>query len=302
MAFVGEIRNHDMVGPRLSIGLAVLSIACGRIAFETRDDPAQDAPTGDGSAPIECSMWMDTRPETAVNSTSNDWEPALSPDGRLLVFASSRSGVFKLYSADRAAVGNPFGAATLIAELDDAGSRHASPTWDPDGTKFYFTRDGVAMVASYDPNTRTFSQVQETNALLGTSWDVASAGRELFYSFTVVSGDTDLGHATRLGLGDPWTPDSDVDALSQPASREGFPSFAEATQELFIEVSVPSVAVWKSTRAGPGFAFGPAVLVPELVNAGDPEVSRDGLEVYYSSDEARSMGSADIFVGARSCK
>lgn len=298
------MRDHVTVGLHLAIGLSVIATACGRVGFQALDGAnvsATDAGAGDGPRVAECSVWMDTQPETALNSAANDWEPALSPDGLVLVFTSSRSGDYKLYAADRAAVGDAFGNLRLITELDEPGARHGSPAWDFDGTKLYFSRDSAALSAIFDANTRTFSQVQPAVTLLGTSWDISSDGRELFYGYTVSTGNTDLGHATRPGPGDPWNPDDAVDQLNRLNSREGFPGFSETTQELFFEVSVPTLTVWKATRGGPDMPFGTPVPVPELVSSGDPEVSRDGMEIFYSSNEARSIGGADIFVARRQC-
>ncbi len=45
----------------------------------------------------------------AVNSTANDYHPALSPEGLVLYFASDRSGYLRLYRSERSDLQAPFG-------------------------------------------------------------------------------------------------------------------------------------------------------------------------------------------------
>ena len=64
-----------------------------------------------------------------------------------------------------------------------------------------------------------------------------------------------------------------------------------------------SVAV--ATRMTPTGAFSAGSVVPSLEVAGffsnDPDVSWDGLSLYYSSNAPPTMGGADIFVATRPC-
>lgn len=59
-------------------------------------------------------------------------EPAWSPDGRTIAFASKRSGTFDLYAMNA----DGSGTRRLTSTKDDDGQ----PTWSPDGERIAFTR------------------------------------------------------------------------------------------------------------------------------------------------------------------
>lgn len=69
-------------------------------------------------------------------SDLRDAYPMLSPDGRLIVFQSNRSGEWHIYviKAD----------ATELRQLTTTGAPNVSPVWSPDGTRIAFAseRDG----------------------------------------------------------------------------------------------------------------------------------------------------------------
>jgi hypothetical protein len=72
--------------------------------------------------------FVDINSVDVVNSTANDYHPALSPDGRVLVFASDRSGVLRLYRASRSDRNAPFG---LPEALDIPGLTPGVPAAFP---------------------------------------------------------------------------------------------------------------------------------------------------------------------------
>ncbi len=103
-----------------------------------------------------------------VNSTADEYDPALSPDGRSLFFASNRNEnpaprqrtgengplpwnttlraqrdriTFDLYAAERATAESPWSAAAVLAGLSEADASEGAPYVSPDGAFLYFASD-----------------------------------------------------------------------------------------------------------------------------------------------------------------
>ncbi len=128
-------------------------------------------------------LWLvDAATGAATRLTNDTWdekEPAWTPDGRTLTFASDRLapvvlepaaraggfGSYALYSLDLAS-------GAITRTLDTSGNDHA-PAWSPDGRRLAFIsdRDGTSNVYLYDVAERSY--VQLTDVLGGVqslSW------------------------------------------------------------------------------------------------------------------------------------
>ena len=103
----------------------------------------------------------------AINSTADEYDPALSPDGHSIFFASNRNEApapqqrssenglpwnttlraqrdrvtFDLYSADRAAADAPWSSAAVLAGISEVGASEGAPFVSPDGAFLYFASD-----------------------------------------------------------------------------------------------------------------------------------------------------------------
>jgi Tol biopolymer transport system component len=88
--------------------------------------------------------WGAAVPLTALNTTSRDLTPHLSPDFRTIYFASDRPGAGgrDLYEALRPNVDAPFGAPTPLAGVNSAET-DADPWVSPDGRHIVFARGGT---------------------------------------------------------------------------------------------------------------------------------------------------------------
>ncbi|HLM55827.1 MAG TPA: tetratricopeptide repeat protein, partial [Pyrinomonadaceae bacterium] len=78
----------------------------------------------------------DSRPVQLTSHPATDWQPAYSPDGSTLVFASKRDGNFEIYAA------GADGSAPV--RLTDSPNDDLMPAYSPDGGRVAFTskRDG----------------------------------------------------------------------------------------------------------------------------------------------------------------
>jgi len=71
------------------------------------------------------------------NSSSNDADPAPSPDGTTIAFDSDRSGVIAIYTM--ATTGSNVAQVSFPPTGDPANVFHSQPAWTPDGTEIMFT-------------------------------------------------------------------------------------------------------------------------------------------------------------------
>lgn len=96
----------------------------------------------------------DTTVTTLVDSDFLDWEPALSPGGRWLAYASNESGRFQVYVRPFPASRSP-----RVQVSIDGGTE---PVWSRDGTELFF-RGPMDYVAAAVTTTPTFSVVGRTS-------------------------------------------------------------------------------------------------------------------------------------------
>lgn len=277
---------------RLAYGLVLLA-GCGRVAFDARVD--------DVTADAGCTLgpWSAPRHQAALVSPGEDWEPAISPDGLVIVFASTRQGgPMKLYAATRASRGEDFANPRFLGELAGAPTviDHGI-AWSEDGSRIYYVQvPGTARVASHLGG-GVFGNVLDVD-LPGHNFAFSDDERELFY--TTFDGDNDVHHARREGSG--WVPDDLLAGYNRAGQDEGWPSYDDARDELYIEQTVDNAAVIRvASRTDEG--FGVLTTVAALgSDSGDPDISPDGLEIAMSSRQAPSVGANDIFLATRVCQ
>ena len=126
-------------GPLVAIGTALLLAACGGsddsdpdlLFVSTRDGDyaiyAMSSSGGDQKRLTDADVDPST-PEGLLFQT----EPAWSPDGSTIAFASKRSGTFDLYAMNA----DGSGTQPLTSTKDDDGQ----PDWSPDGKRIVFAR------------------------------------------------------------------------------------------------------------------------------------------------------------------
>jgi Tol biopolymer transport system component len=214
----------------------------------------------------------------AVNSSSNEQHPALSPDGLSLYFSSDRpggAGGSDLWVAHRSTRTSQWGIASVVAPLNSPSSEFA-PAFDPSGRWLFF----------------------------GSERDGGCGGRDVWVSFrTNTRSDLDWMIPVNLGCG----------RLSWPGFDDGPTYFQEEKTGIgtlyFISDRPGGLGgrdVWSASNRN-GSAFGAPVNVTELNSSVDdarPAVRADGLEFLFTSARVGSVPlgtapSTDIWVSTR---
>lgn len=242
------------------------------------------------------------RPEhlDGLSSSAEDVEPALSPDGLRLVFASKRGGNWDLWLAERTAVDAPFGAPRVLAGYATGASERA-PTIAPDGAHIYFISDRVeAGLQAVDVWTAPFPSGNPTRSLLSTPEDDQRVLVTTDDRGALVSADAKLFASVRSDASVPWpTP---VVQVAMPGCDECLASALSPDGRTLV-VSRPimdgmgpgGMAKGKRdlatlTRADASSPFGSLRPIGGVNEPGaddqDGVLSSDGCWLYFSSDRA----------------
>jgi hypothetical protein len=290
--------------------MSLLVVGCGRIGF----DATSDVDLGHDGAAAVCTPgpWQVTSHVDIAATAGNDWEPALSPNGLVLVWTASATGPDRMYVATRPTVTDTFGAARALTELwgQQMTDGAFGPMWSKSGDALYFTQVSTAgdaqRVAPYRGSgvfgTPTPSGIPPTSVNAAFSGDEL----ELFYTVQIATDDFDLGHAMRPTKTSPWVTDTLLDAFNRRGAgmREGWPSFDDARQELYIEyaVSGSTDALAVMRRAAPGLSFEPPTSIAELAPDGnDPDITPDGMSLVFAANRTGGAGRTDLYMVARAC-
>jgi Tol biopolymer transport system component len=286
--------------------LALLFIVgCGRIGFDAPMDGRIDRDGHLTDTPEETACgafgpWTTPQHLDAVATTTDDWEPALSPDGENLVF-SRADGTIQI--APR--TGTTFGPAIRgdVFLPDTIG-----PAWSPSGDALYVARD---------PGGGTDSRLYRSQRLDGAfpapvlvpelageqikAPAFSADGLELYFS---TGGE--LGRATRGSTTDPWQPQGIENQLDVTGTY-GWPTLsADGLTLMFEVVQANRARMYISTRPTTSQRFGTASLFDQFgsdtVQAGDPELSRDGrILLFAQRDDAAPGANFDLYMSTRSC-
>jgi serine/threonine-protein kinase len=117
-------------------------------------------------------------PELFARATANEVQPAFSPDGRWMAYASDESGVYEVYV-------RPFPSTAGGGKWQVSSGGGKIPVWSRDGRSLFFeTLDNRIIVAGYTANGATFaanrprlwSNIQLTNPTNDQNFDLSPDG------------------------------------------------------------------------------------------------------------------------------
>lgn len=224
--------------PLLGGGLAVVALAVGGWAWHVAR--SQAAPSDLGS------LLLASVSQTAMQVTTSrglDVDPALSPDGNAIAYASDGSGSLEILVRPRAGNGN-------VRAITDNQGDNVEPAWSPDGqwVAFHSRRFGGIWVAP-----SAGGPVRQV-VIDGASPTWSPDGAWIAYQ---TAGEADVlggagGSASTLALVNVST--GEVRSLTRPGDppgTHGNPVWVPGHQTIvFVAVRVPAAEVWQVTRDG----------------------------------------------------
>jgi len=211
---------------------------------------------------------------SAINSASNDQQPAISKDGLSLYFASTRSGGlggFDMYVSERASVDDSWGPPVNLGSTVNTTSDEGNPAFSRDGHFLFFQSKRPGGFGGIDLWVSTRNYTHD---------------------------DFDWQLPVNLGPG--------VNSAADDNGPSYFENEEDGAPQLYFGSSRPgglgAADIYLSEQLADG-SFGPAVLVTELSstsNENRPSIRHDGLEIFFQSNRTGSIGTAlDLWVATR---
>ncbi|MFC1792434.1 protein kinase [Planctomycetota bacterium] len=207
-----------------------------------------------------------------INTPYNEWGPNFSPDGRSLLFTSTRpggQGDRDIWVATRQIETDPWGKAVNLGPPVNSETMDGYPTISPDGQQMVFT-----------------------------SRRSGGLGERDFWLSTWATMDGNWGEPVHLGL----SVNSAYHEMMSNISTDGL--------EMFFVSDRPdgfgSYDIWVTKRATEDGAWGTPVNLGPMVNSptinGYPSISPDGLLLFFASTRQGGLGMDDIWVTTRPTK
>jgi Tol biopolymer transport system component len=202
--------------------------------------------------------------------------PFISPDGKMFFIASNRAGGLgglDIWVSTRPSTGDAWGEPVNVGAPINSAANDFCPTIDRDGRTFFFvsTRSGhCGPTPNADIYTARFDQTLQASLVTHLGCEVNSAW------------DEHSPYPHNLRAAGP--------SLFYSSARPADGSDAPGDHDLYVSVA----------RGG---AFGTGEAIAELnttANEGQPNVRRDGMEIFFWSDRAGGIGGADIYASVRS--
>lgn len=210
-----------------------------------------------------------------INSAAGEMNAALSPDELSLYVTSDRPGGFgstDLWVARRDCIDCPWQAPVNLGEQFNAAGQDAGPRLSNDGHLLFFQTDRGRGAGIFD-----------------------------LYVSRRANPNDDFGWGPPARLG----PDVNVSDGSQQAAFY-LQSAEEGGGNLYFNratLEVPQPEIYYASISRDGETRGPAVLVPELnvLAANDQHItiSKDGKEIFFSSNRTGGLGGFDIYTSTR---
>ncbi|MCK4785097.1 MAG: PD40 domain-containing protein, partial [Desulfobacteraceae bacterium] len=151
-------------------------------------------------------LWMATRPDrnspfrnvtnlTAINSSAQDLQTAISSDGLVLYFSSNRNGIGQLFKATRESLDAPFGNLEQLY-LFDSLAIGGGPCLSGDGMAFYFVKSVSGgspdiYVSFKSPGPGPIAQWKFDEGSGATAYDSAGTNDGTIYGATWTTGKID---------------------------------------------------------------------------------------------------------------
>lgn len=310
--------NSLSVGSHWALTLAVVSM----FAILAAHAPATQAQNfSNWSAPINLG--------STLNSTANDQQPALSPDGLSLYFASNRSGGlggFDIYVSHRAGISDRWGAPVNLGVVLNTADDEGNAAFSRDGRLLFFQSKRAGGLGGVDiwlarrndpqndfdwqPAVNLGAAVNSTADDSGPGYfeDEARGTRQLYFGSMRSGGPggADIYLSGHLP-DDSFSTATLVTQLNSPLNENDV-SIRRGGLEIIFQSNRTgsnngSNDLWVATRASALATWSTPVNLPGPVNIASAEqnayFSSDGTELFFSSDRSGGFGGPDLYFSTR---
>ncbi len=261
-----------------------------------------------------------------VNSSANDFDPSISADGLELYFNSYRPGGFgkaDIWVTTRKTKAGPWGEPVNLGATINSPAHENAPNISADGLSLYFCSDRSGGCGGRDlwvTKRKTKSDPWGEAVNLGPSVNspadehgpsISSDGLSLYFSGLWDDlkrsgglGKADIWVTTRKTVADPWgKPVNLGPTVNNPAMDES-PSIPDDGLSLYFNSNRPGgqgiMDIWVTRRKSTSESWGIPVNLGPTVNStgweGNPDISRDGSTLYFSSYRSGGSGSTDLWM------
>ena len=260
-----------------------------------------------------------------VNTFSKEFMSFLSADGLILLFASDRDGGYgrcDLYMIERATIDGPWSEPENLGPVINSETEDVDPTISSDGLVLYFSsnRDSGYGRGDIWITTRETRQnpwgppVNLGSTINSTSQEnmpfISTDGLKLLFVSDRPGGygNRDIYISRRATIDQPWSEPVNLGPIVNRSAHDDLPFLSPDGSALYFNSRRPGgfgdFDIWKvSILPAIDFTFGK----PERLGAGintqyedaSPDISPDGLELYFHSNRPGGYGEADIWVVRR---
>lgn len=290
----------------------VLLAGCGRLGFgEARE--RGDAAIDSAIDAVPLPPWGAPAPIAQLNTSDLEDDASLTADMLEVFFDSGRppgAGLGDIWTAKRASVTDPFGAPTLVVELDSPAD-DTTPEIAPDGLELYWSSDrNVAgnrdiWVATRATRQSAWANLRRVTELASGGADgdpqVLSDNKTMYFSSTRLGTNNDIMLATRPTPASPWQYQGPVLGVSELSREESQHWISDDQLTIYFSTTDGTNAdILMATRASKTDPFGPATSMWSDVNTAaeeaDPWVSPDQRTMVLTSDRD---GTRDFYIMTR---
>jgi hypothetical protein len=255
-----------------------------------------------------------------VNSSYWEGGPNISADGLTLFFASFRpggEGGDDLWMTTRTSVSSPWGPPVNLGPTVNSSAHETAPSISAEGLTLFFQSSRSGGFGSWDLWMTTRASLSDpwrspvnlgptVNTSSGdTVPDISADGLTLFFASDRPGGEggNDLWMTTRASVASPWEPPVNLGPTVNSSDGDGGPGISADGLTLFFASGRPGGEgggdLWMTTRASLSDPWQPPVNLGPTVNTssgeGVPDISADGLTLFFGSNRPGGFGNQDLW-------
>lgn len=192
-----------------------------------------------------------------LDTTGDETEPSISPDGLTLYYASDQSGMSEIYVATRPTTADTFTAQGVLPINGDATTLRGGAQITPDELGLYYARSTLQIAfASRATTADTFTFVRELGEVNSAPTDgnptISSDGLELFFD-SYRTGPAAVFTASRATVGDIFSAPMELTQLPMVTNgmAAGSPDLSADGRTLYYFVSTGQIDLYTVTRSCP---------------------------------------------------